>query len=254
MYGNLPSPDGTFDLESAAICRIVVAGNSVQSRPVVRANNIQTHVPESLDILDSLKKVDELLSNLCNSVSVDLMPGEFDPANHMLPQQPMHYCMLPEVTQHKSFSGVPNPYKFAVEERQILGTSGQNVQDITKYADMTAMEALRSTLKWGHIAPTCPDTLALYPFTDMDPFVLDEYPHLYFAGNCPEFETELFTLGSEDKDGGEVQTRLVCVPRFCDTQSVAVVNLETLECHQVSFKINDLKEDDEEEEDEVMEQ
>jgi len=25
------------------------------------------------------------------------MPGEFDPSNHMMPQQPLHYCMFPQV-------------------------------------------------------------------------------------------------------------------------------------------------------------
>lgn len=237
IFGNLPSPsdDASVDTQSASICRLIVAGNSVQSKPAVKAKHIQTQVPESLDVLASLKKVDSFLSNLCRSVNVDLMPGEFDPADHLMPQQPIHYCMFPEVTQHKSFFGVTNPYRFALEERQILGTSGQNVLDITKFADMTPMEAMRSTLKWGHISPTCPDTLASYPFTDTDPFVLDAYPHVYFAGNCPEFETELFELGEEEE---KVRTRLVCVPRFCETQSVAVVNLNSLECHQVSFRIN----------------
>lgn len=196
-----------------------------------------------MDILSSLKKVDAIISNLCRSVCVDLMPGEFDPANHLMPQQPMHYCMFPEVTEHKSFAGVTNPYRFSLEDRLILGTSGQNVQDITRYAELQPMEALKSTLNWGHIAPTCPDTLASYPFTDTDPFVLDEYPHLYFAGNTAKFETELFTLGEDDDDEEkQVKTRLVCVPRFCDTQSVVVVNLKNLDCYEVSFKVHGLEE------------
>lgn len=147
--------------------------------------------------------------------------------------------MLPGVTQHKSYSGVTNPYHFSCESRLVLGTSGQNVLDLIKYAELGPMEALRSSMKWAHMAPTCPDTLPSYPFTDADPFVIEEYPHVYFAGNCPAFETELFALGNAN-----VQTRLVCVPRFSETQSVAVVNLATLECHQVSFKINAMDEEE----------
>lgn len=207
---------------------------------------MHTPVPESLDILAALKRVDSFLATLCESVTVDLMPGEFDPANHLMPQQPMHFCMFPELTQQKNFFGVTNPYRFAIEDRHILGTSGQNVLDITKFAEMTAMEGLRATMKWGHMAPTCPDTLASYPFTDTDPFVLEAYPHIYFAGNCPEFETELFSLGQREDE--EVNIRLVCVPRFCDTQSVAVVNLDTLECHQMSFKVDTIEGDEEMEE------
>lgn len=230
IFGNLPN---TSD-ESKGICRIVVAGNSVQSKPQMKAKNIQTQVPETMDVLSSLKKVDAFLGSLCSSVNVDLMPGEFDPANHLMPQQPMHYCMFPEVTQHKSFMGVTNPYRFSLEERLILGTSGQNVEDITRCADLSPIEALKSTLIWGHAAPSCPDTLPSYPFTETDPFVIESYPHVYFAGNCAAFATELFDLNDS------VRTRLVCVPRFCETQSVAVVNLATLDCHQLSFKADSL--------------
>lgn len=232
MFGNLPSSGQ--DSEAGAICRIVVAGNSVQSKPQLKSKSIQTQIPESMDVLSSLKKVDSFLCNLCSSVNVDLMPGEFDPANHLMPQQPMHYCMFPEVTQHKSFMGATNPYRFNLEERLVLGTSGQNVHDMSKYADLSPLDALKSSLIWGHMAPTCPDTLPSYPFTDSDPFVMNQYPHIYFAGNCPTFETDLFKLNDS------VQTRLVCVPRFCDTQSVAVINLATLDCHQLSFRVDSL--------------
>lgn len=234
VFGNISMPDGSTDDEAASICRIIVAGNSVRGKPAIRSKNLKTQVPESMDILAPLKKLDSFLSNLCSSVNVDLMPGEFDPANHLMPQQPMHCCMFPEVTQQNSYSGVANPYSLAIEQRYILGTSGQNVRDIAKFADLTPMEALRSTLNWGHIAPTCPDTLPSYPFTDTDPFVLDAYPQVYFAGNCSMFQTELFEVGDS------VQTRLVCVPRFSETQSVAVVNLVNLDCYEVSFKVDSL--------------
>jgi DNA polymerase delta subunit 2 len=67
------------------------------------------------------------------------------------------------------------------------------VQDIDRYSKVCdPMEGLRKTLTWSHIAPTCPDTLACYPFYEKDPFIIEECPHVYFAGNMPKFETELF--------------------------------------------------------------
>lgn len=43
-----------------------------------------------------------------------------------------------------------------------------------------------------------------------------------------------------DKNAGSSgqKTRLVCVPSFAKTQSVAVVNLRTLDCRQLSFRLN----------------
>ena len=48
-----------------------------------------------------------------------------------------------------------------------------------------------STLRWRNLAPTAPDTLAVYPYLTQDPFTLTQCPHLYFAANQPKFETAL---------------------------------------------------------------
>lgn len=43
---------------------------------------------------------------------------------------------------------------------RILGTSGQNVQDIYKVSSFEDhLEILEHTMNWSHIAPTAPDTL-----------------------------------------------------------------------------------------------
>jgi hypothetical protein len=46
-------------------------------------------------------------------------------------------------------------------------------------------------LQWRHLCPTAPDTLTCYPFGADDPFVLQQCPHIMFAGNQPEFDTRL---------------------------------------------------------------
>ena len=55
------------------------------------------------------------------------------------------------------------------------------------------IDLLESTLRWRHVLPTAPDTLASYPFYDTEPFIIAEAPHVYFAGNQPAFETRLVT-------------------------------------------------------------
>ena len=42
-----------------------------------------------------LHQLDSVLSSVLGSVPVDLMPGATDPSNCVLPQQPLHPCLLP---------------------------------------------------------------------------------------------------------------------------------------------------------------
>ena len=48
------------------------------------------------------------------SVPVDVMPGQFDPSNHALPQQPMHHCMFPLAAAYPTVQSVTNPYEAQV--------------------------------------------------------------------------------------------------------------------------------------------
>jgi hypothetical protein len=50
---------------------------------------------------------------------------------------------------------------------------------------------LEAVLRWGHLVPTAPDTLTAYAFSDNDPFILADAPHVLFAGNQPAFATRL---------------------------------------------------------------
>lgn len=161
------------------------------------------------------------------------MPGDTDPSNLMLPQQPLHSCMFPKSRARNTFSSVTNPYRFQCEDRLILGTSGQNAGDILKFSNLPdEMAALKATLEWSHIAPTAPDTLPSYPYYEEDPFIIREMPHVYFAGNCKAFGSEEVKLG-----GGKA--RIICVPAFSETKQVVLLNLKTLECETMSFNSED---------------
>ena len=50
---------------------------------------------------------------------------------------------------------------------------------------------LEDMLTWRHCAPTAPDTMDIYPFFTIDPFVMEHAPSFFFAGNQPEFGTSL---------------------------------------------------------------
>ncbi|OWK06452.1 POLD2 [Cervus elaphus hippelaphus] len=164
------------------------------------------------------------------SVPVDVMPGEFDPTNYTLPQQPLHPCMFPLATAYSTLQLVTNPYQATIDGVRFLGTSGQNVSDIFRYSSMEDhLEILEWTLQVRHISPTAPDTLGCYPFYKTDPFIFPECPHVYFCGNTPRF-------GSKIIQGPEDQTvLLVAVPDFSTTQTACLVNLRSLACQPISF-------------------
>lgn len=196
LFGNLELAT-VNDIDPKNVVRVIIAGNSIRASPAKQQKNMSSltlRTFDTKDMLNSLKLLDEIVSTLAQSVYVDLMPGEFDPSNHMLPQQPFHHCMFTKSAVHRSFSGVPNPYQFEIEDRVILGTSGQNVDNIRKFTTLDdPLECMKNTLRWSHIAPTCPDTLPCYPYYDKDPFIIEKCPHIYFtAQNSENFQTDTF--------------------------------------------------------------
>lgn len=108
-------------------------------------------------------------------------------------------------------------------------------------------------LSYGHVAPTCPDTLWCFPFTDRDPFIIDEVPDVLVVGNQPSYNTGLWSSSSSsevDDVGGDVdastasskqrqnssaesdssqqtKVRVVLLPRFSQTGEVALLNMRT---------------------------
>ena len=159
----------------------------------------------------------------------------------------------------------PNPYEATIGGKAVLGTDGRNVADLRRYmartveegereddedkkdessmdvdddggndeenekgsvlAPPTALETLESSLSFAHIAPTGPDSLPTYPAFEHDPFVMEEKPDLYFAGNCDKYSTKITDDG----------TRLICVPSFDRTGQAVLVNVKTLDCEVISF-------------------
>ena len=83
---------------------------------------------------------------------------------------------------------------------------------------------------WRHLAPTAPDTLDIYPFYNNDPFVVDECPHVFFAGNQAQYHA----ADMEGTDGQKV--RVISVPSFALTGEAVLVDLVTLDSVPIKFR------------------
>ena len=217
---------------ASRISKVIIAGNSLSVETQdkdqhFKAKYLTKNVTASS--VDAVKQLDSVLVRFASSIEVDVMPGEFDPANYTLPQQPLHPCILPLSSRYPSLSTVTNPYACSIDGVNFMGTSGQPVDDIMRCSEMNALEALEETLVWGHVAPTAPDTLGCYPFADNDPFIMKECPHVYFAANQDEFSSKTFE--GPDKQ----RVLLITVPTFSKTATCVLVNLRTLTCSPMKF-------------------
>ncbi|KAK9330750.1 DNA polymerase alpha/epsilon subunit B-domain-containing protein [Lipomyces starkeyi] len=244
LMGELSGSDDSK--HASEIIHVIVAGNSFSNRrsPLSRDE-------ESPDNAQKKKKkygydsssynskpteaLDSLLADLSASVSVDIMPGDQDPTNYSYPQQPINAALVPRTRRFlgSSFRSVSNPCWWDIEGLRILGTGGQPIDDIFKYIEGDdRLQMMETCLRWQHCAPTAPDTLWSYPFRDCDPFILNETPHLFFAGNQPEFKTKVIV----GEDGQRV--RLVAVPKFSETGKVVLVDVDSLASEVLTFALN----------------
>ena len=223
------------------VARVVVAGGLLRSSDAlasIRAATGASDAPATVAAtaraaLAPLRDADAATAGLAAALPVDVMPGAPDPTNAALPQQPLHACLLPGSAGFGPTACVraTNPHEFECGGVRFLGSAGQTIADVGRESTApTRLACLESLLRWGHLAPTAPDTLPAYPFKDRDPFVLQGPPHVLFAGGAGGFETGLATLG-----GREV--RLVSVPEFASTGIIVLVNLRTLECHPVRVAV-----------------
>ncbi|XP_058207549.1 DNA polymerase delta small subunit isoform X2 [Rhododendron vialii] len=214
---------------AAQIVQVVIAGNSVEI-PGGLLNGQNLASKDQSKMSEPVKELDILLTQIAAGVPLDIMPGPNDPSNFALPQQPLHRCLFPGSSAYNTFKSCTNPHSFELDNIRFLGTSGQNIDDLEKYSEAKdKLDFMERTLRWRHIAPTAPNTLGCYPFTDRDPFFVESCPHVYFVGNQDRYDSRIIK-GSE----GQV-VRLVCIPRFGETGIAVVLNMKNLECHALSF-------------------
>ncbi|KAF4451995.1 dna polymerase delta subunit 2 [Fusarium austroafricanum] len=247
LLGEALGPSSQIDVSH--ISRLIIAGNSIsttdrkpaaadEALPEKKSQKKYGYDASAYNPLPS-QLFDAFVAELLPSIPITMLPGAQDPANASYPQQPVHPAMFPSArayahdpaapaTQPGWLDTVTNPWEAELEGWQVLGTSGQNVDDAFKYVDsddrLGMMEAM---CQWRCCAPTAPDTLWSYPFQDDDPFVMQNCPHLYFVGNQPQFSTKVV-------HGPEGQSiRLITVPAFSESKELVLVDAETLEVERV---------------------
>jgi len=234
ITGNL---DGLTN-RGTQIVRVIIAGNSLcheardeerELEALENANEDEWNRKEKAYTVDSLKKVDDFLYQLAKVVPVDLMPGECDPATIMLPQQPFHSKMLPKSSPLPGLFRATNPYVATISGRTVIGNCSRVIKSIQEASTFDEpVDILEATLKWRHLAPTAPDTVFSCPFKGDDPFVIENQPHLYFAGSQSSFNTKIVTMNNH-------KTRIVAVPSFKKTRTAIMVNMRNLGCEVVAF-------------------
>lgn len=166
----------------------------------------------------ALREINEELPVVCESVSVEVMPGVGEPSNASLPQLQFHSSLF---QFDSNFHTVGNPCGFKLGPMDILGHSGQPIQDLLRCARLEALEALEMCLKARHLAPTAPDTLSTQPFEEKDPFVMDAVPHILFSGGHAKAALKWCDAGEQQRG-----TQCICVPAFYQHPAMILVNLQ----------------------------
>ncbi|CCG83513.1 putative DNA polymerase delta subunit 2 [Taphrina deformans PYCC 5710] len=243
----------------ANICTLVILGNSMDAASIVDddamsrklTKNKKYGYDSALYNARPVEVFDDFLDSICKSIDVVLLPGDRDPTNTTLPQQPINKIMLRKSSYYCSstLSLTTNPAFFTINERTIFGTAGQNIEDLKHYVSgaTTTVEATPGneddnrnyepldlaveTLKWGHFAPTAPDTLWTYPFSDRDPFIIDSCPDIYLIGNQAHYGERLVDI---KKDSSKV-CRVVMIPEFSSAGEVVLINMRTLASEVIKF-------------------
>ncbi|KAL8798395.1 MAG: hypothetical protein Q9182_006689 [Xanthomendoza sp. 2 TL-2023] len=229
------------------ISRLIIAGNSIAEGTPLTLRDDDKKASRKYGYDSSAynpaptEHFDNFLATLLPSIPVTLIPGESDPANVSMPQQPIHpamfprsrnYAAMPGSTEPGWFDSVTNPWEGDVDGWRLMGTGGQPIDDVFKYVEGDErIEMMENLLRWRCGAPTAPDTLWCYPFQDNDPFVIEECPHVYFVGNQPRYDTVVI----EGPVGQKV--RLICVPKFRETGEIVLLDTDTLEPEIVKFEV-----------------
>ncbi|KAJ2823667.1 DNA polymerase delta small subunit Cdc1 [Coemansia furcata] len=215
----------------ARIVQVVVAGDilSLPAPPLGHSEDARAN--DRSPAIALVAAIDSYLADIAAAVPLALMPGPSDPADTSLPQQPIHPSIFAQCKQYSAFRSLSNPALLQVDGHVLLGSSGQNVDDIARYATRAEppCELAAQSLLWRHIAPSAPDTLWCYPFSDRDPFVLAQSPHVYFVGGQRR-------PGSGEAVGSDGQrTTVVAVPSFAHSHCIVLLNLRTMESTTATF-------------------
>ncbi|VDN98024.1 unnamed protein product [Rodentolepis nana] len=236
-------------------CIRASAAGGLETLGVIQQARFLTRKTDADSVL-AMSALDTWLSDLPlgDGFTVQLQPGVSDCVSQLLPQQPFHSLLFPKTVGRfgkgeDALISTTNPCITEVFARTILTSSGQNISDVYKYTSSgDVLDCMESILQWGHLAPTCPDTIFSYPQTESDSLLLHtdpdtgscaDYPDIFAAGNQPMagFRRASLKTGSSDKEGA----LLLSVPRFDVTFTIVLLELESLRCLPVKFDLSQIE-------------
>ena len=207
------------------VSKLVVAGGLIAATADLQIQEkIKLEMSDHAELskaasVSPMKLLDEWAAQVAESLPIDIMPGRTEPTNPFLPYQPLHPCMTPKTRSLGNATHLPSPCEFGFEGVTAIGTSGENLHELLTYTlDTPVEDLLELMLRSRLLAPTAPDTLYCYPYKTADPMQLTETPHLLFAGNSPSFASKLVDSGNG------VATRVLGIPKFCETPGVVLVD------------------------------
>lgn len=243
------------------LIRVVILGNSLNDVMEKKKENESgsgsgsgsgaetgTGTETESDVDKNINDMDLFIASLGSAVHVDLMPGDKDPSDINLPQQPLPNVFFKKARNFNSFQCVTNPYIFSVDNVNICCMSGEPVNNICAYSKNGNIESLQLIAKSRLLSPTSPDTLGCYPFTENDPFCLCDdktYPHIFVSGNSESLEVNgLIPAPSlaAPTSGESLEIvklpLLICLPSFRRIPKVVIVNLKNMDHKILSFEID----------------
>ena len=166
--------------EAGRISRLFIAGNSISEGTPLLARDDDRRLSKKYGYDSSAYNptptthFDNFLSTLLPSIPITLIPGESDPANASMPQQPIHpvlfphsraYAAVPASNEPGWFHSTTNPWEGDVDGWRFMGNGGQPIDDVFRYVKGDErLEMMESLLRWRCGAPTAPDTLCEIPY------------------------------------------------------------------------------------------
>lgn len=109
------------------ISRLVIGGNHLMTTEEVKLKKkVKLEPPDhvrlklndrgstSTSAVVMTRQLDAVLTSLCETVEVELMPGDRDMSNAFLPQQPLHPVLLPVAARYSTLRLVTNPFEFTL--------------------------------------------------------------------------------------------------------------------------------------------
>jgi DNA polymerase delta subunit 2 len=203
------------------------------SRLIVCGGTLSAKTMKDKDVrVTAVTEADEFYSHLAAILPVALMPSRSDPTNLSIPQRPLNRGLFKRASQVNEFKCVTNPFETDIGALRLLGHGGDPVRDVLRCTQISsAIEALETCLTARHLAPTAPDTLESTPSQGVDPFVIDEVPHVLFSGGHPKAEHKWCPAS-----GSEAGTLCICVPAFHSHPAVVTVstsNVQNVTVHEI---------------------